>query len=531
MESAEELGGGRDEFARRFLQTAVVVDDQAYMAAHRSDGPEGEVVTPDRRALASSQEDPSPVGRGSEHTLNARSVIDSFSELGVICGVVGPTQSAMEVMRQADIVVLDWLLQDGDPQHALRLLHDLLDEEVDRNSLRLVAIYTGEARLEDICTAVVDELRKTGLDPVEIESHTTISYRHGRVVLYAKSDVKLAEALKERSVAEGDLPERLVEDFSTMTAGLLPSIALTSLTAVREGAHKVLDQFSADLDPAFLAQRACISNPDDAERQIVNHVAEELRGLMDNAVAAHSPAGAEAIEGWIRRKAGGSMHFEFGGQKRDLEQTITLAKKGLEAGVLKNNAFEGLSAGFAGGAVVGLDERLAWIMSFRTVLGAPPPTLWLGSVVTATMDDDEMHLICMRPRCDCIRLDEETSFFFLPLVELGKVRKQKVRKQKVREQLVVRLGDKFKRLGIELDPAGWVLRQFKPSEHTRAVTATRREPDGVFEFTDTCDKRYSWRGELKAEYAQRIAQTLATALSRVAVDESEWLRRMAGKGH
>ena len=125
----------------------------------------------------------------------------------------------------------------------------------------------------------------------------------------------------------------------------------------------------------------------------------------------------------------------------------------------------------------------------------------------------------MRPRCDCVRLEEETSFFFLPLVEPGKVG----------EQLVVRLGDDFKRLGIGLDPAGWVLRQFKPSEDTRAVTATKREAEGGFEFTDTCDKRYTWRGELKAEYAQRIAQTLATKLSRVAVDESEWFRRMAEK--
>ena len=55
-----------------------------------------------------------------------------------------------------------------------------------------------------------------------------------------------------------DLPERLVQDFAAMTEGLLPGIALTSLTAVREGAHRVLDQFCADLDPAFLAHRACI---------------------------------------------------------------------------------------------------------------------------------------------------------------------------------------------------------------------------------------------------------------------------------
>ena len=42
--------------------------------------------------------------------------------------------------------------------------------------------------------------------------------------------------------------------------------------------------------------------------------------------------------------------------------------------------------------------------------------------------------------------------------------------------------------------------------------------------------RFVWQGELKAEFAQRIAQTFTANLSRVAVDESEWLRRMAGKG-
>ena len=52
---------------------------------------------------------------------------------------------------------------------------------------------------------------------------------------------------------------------------------------------------------------------------------------------------------------------------------------------------------------------------------------------------------------------------------------------------------------------------------------------GGFEFTDTSDNRYRWRGELKAEYAQRIAQTFGTTLSRVAIDESEWLRRSARK--
>ena len=106
----------------------------------------------------------------------------------------------------------------------------------------------------------------------------------------------------------------------------------------------VLDQFCADLDPAFLAHRAClVGNPDEAEQHIVNHVAEELRGLMDNAVAAQSPCGRRGeLRSWVRLKNGGAGRFTCSAKRDlDLEQTITLAKKGLGASVLGKNAFEG----------------------------------------------------------------------------------------------------------------------------------------------------------------------------------------------
>ena len=493
-----------------------------------TDGPRAEVVAPSRHAPSSSQDDHGPVDRGAMHTLDAGSIMDSFSALGVICGVVGPTGSAMETMRQADIVVLDWLLQDGDSRYALELLRGLLAGEVDRNSLRLVAIYTGEARLEEICADVSAELMEAGLEPVENETKTEVSYRHGRVLLYAKPGVNLAEPLRDRSVAEEDLPGRLVQDFASMTEGLLPGIALTSLSAVREGEHKILDRFCAELDPAFLAHMACLPDPEDAERQFVMHVAEELRGLMDNAVAEGSPAGAQAVEGWIRCKGDEGASFRFGERELDLQQTVELATKGLKASALGQSAFKHLAAGFAGRDVVDLDEQLAWIMSFRTVFNAPPPTLWLGSVVTTVMDSKEAHLICMRPRCDCVRLDRETIFNFLPLVAPSKF--GELKELKIEEQIVTKVDEDFTRLGIGLDPSGWVLRQFQPTGDNRAVIATRREPDGGFEFTDACGIRYAWQGELKAEYAQRIAQTFATTLGRMAVDESEWLRRMAARG-
>lgn len=519
---AEEDQGRK--LAQRFLRTAVVVDDKAEMAL---DPVPKEISTPDRRTRSRSPEDRGDHAHGSQHTLDAKSVIGSFSAQGVICGVIEPVHSAVEVVRRADIVVLDWLLRDNKPDYTLELLGDLVGGENDRNALRLVAIYTGEARLDEIAQSVLDELRSKGLDPEEDHLPNAIPYRHGRIVLYAKSSVNLVPSLKERGVAAEDLPKRLLGDFAAMTEGLLPSIALTSLAAVREGEHEVLDQFRAELDPAFLAHRTCLPEPEDAEGQMVNHVAEELRGLMDNAVAAASPAGGSAVERWLRRKFHTDAQFSVGKQKLDLEETIRLANIGIDSSRFKNattkkkiEVVKSLSKGIFGGDAEGLDEQLAWVMSFRTVRSAPPPTLWLGAVVAQNSDSEEQLLLCMRPRCDCVRLNDETSFLFLPLSA----------PQKGRQQIVVRRRNQFERLAIDLKPNSWVFRRFCPSAGAGSVIASRQGDDGDFSFTDTCKSRYEWLGELKAEYAQRIAQTLARDISRVAVDESEWLRRIVEMG-
>ena len=98
---------------------------------------------------------------------------------------------------------------------------------------------------------------------------------------------------------------------------------------------------------------------------------------------------------------------------------------------------------------------------------------------------------------------------------------------KTKEQIITRDEDGFTRRSIGLNPSDWVLRDFQPIDNNRSILATRRQTEGEFEFRDTCGIRYVWQGELKSEYAQRIAHVFATELSRVAVAESEWLRRMA----
>ena len=507
------------ELARRFLQTAIVVDDEAFMLA-TEDVSIRELVVPTRRQPKSS-EDEARTGSPDGRRLDSEALIDSFADLGVICGVIGPSKKAMLTIRQADIVVLDWRLKAEEPKYALELFVDIVTGAADRNALRLVAFYTGEEDLPKMQGEIFAALTSEGLDP-QHEGLGTLTYGHGRIVLYAKPSVNLPGNLRSRQLTEEELPSRLVDDFSRMTAGLLPSIALVSLTAVRECAHMVLDRFCPRLDPAFLAHRACLPNPDDAERQMVNHVAEELRSLMDYAVADQSPAGESAVAGWIRERAGDPpREFQFGGKSLTSDQTVALARDGLERHqILRKGEFEGLSAGFAGGNADALDEELAWIITSRTVFNAPPPTLWLGTVVASSrqgdQDDPPQHLICLRPRCDSVRLKDSTSFPFLPL---GAPRQGQ-------EQLIVRLNDSYERRGIALDASGWQIVVFKPDKERESVVA-RSDHSGAFVFVDAEENEYTWLGELRAEFAQQIAQRFAETLSRVAVDNSEWLRRIA----
>lgn len=506
------------ELAQRFVQTAIVVDDEAFVAPH--DTAVDKVVVP-RRQRSDTTDAGDAAARSGRHGLDTRAIIEGFAALGVICSAVRPTEPAMSAIRQADIVVLDWRLKVGEPEFALNLLARILTEEPDRNALRLLTIYTGEAEFDRIQDAIVSRLKTSGLEP-DVSEAGTVTYGHGCVVLYAKPSVNLPPAFRGREIDEGKLPQALVDDFSRVTAGLLPGIALVSLTAVREGAHSVLDRFRAELDPAYLAHRACLPDPDDAERQMVNHVAEELRGLMDYAVADQQPAGRQPITQWIAERASEPPDdFQFGDRGLSPEQTVALAIEGLERSSLPKGGFRSLSSGFNRGDVEQLDERLAWIFTSRTVFNAPLPRLWLGTVVrrkAGVAGSDDSLLICLRPRCDSVRLKAKTSFAFLPL---GEPKRDQM-------QLVIRLGKNYRRRGIAVDASGWTVHEFKPDDDGGDTVVARKEDSaGAFVFTDAGGCKYEWLGELKAEFAHRVAQTFADTLSRVAVDDSEWLRRSA----
>ena len=523
----------REEIAARFLQTVVIVDDEAYIGD--PPGIAGHLDTPTRRTAipvaAEEAEEVAERGEGGSHNLNAGLLVESFSRRGLICAVIAPQSDAgrsdtdptdlvAPAARRADIVILDWRLNNDNGEKTMSILKNILatDNEMDPDGrLRLVAVYTGEQNLSGIGRKILD-----GLDGFDGDERCVVlSRRHCRILIYAKSDTPLVPDLVGRSFSESDMPERLIRDFTRMTEGLLPSIALTSLAAIRENSHRILDRLDANLDPAFLTHRACLSVPDDSQQHMVAQRANELHGIMGDAVASGNPAGMEAIEGWLNSSLGPDAVLNFGdGKRASREETIAMLKEGLEEktpnDLNRRSGFRFLTRGFSNGedSEHQLDRRLAWMFNFRTVFGPAPPILQLGTVLRRENDDADCLLLCMRPICDSVRLPGTTNFLLLPLVAPDGKPSQFVLRTDV---------NTFRRVAISTKMNQWLLIPFFPNQATKSVAAERDGAD--FCFSDVDGIRFDWMGELKADFAQRIAHEFASSLSRVAVNDSEWLRR------
>ena len=191
------------EIAKRFLQTAVVVDDEAQIDV--APPANGLLVKPDRRTLVGNTEETEGIDRPGRHSLDARVLVDSFAEHGLICGVIAPrpddttiNNKVLLIAKQADIVVLDWQFKGDDGIKSLSMLREILKDD-DDGRLRLIAIYTGDPDISGIGQTIAQELEISKWKFRRDKHDVVLCYRHCRIVIYAKSEISLAPGLEDRS--------------------------------------------------------------------------------------------------------------------------------------------------------------------------------------------------------------------------------------------------------------------------------------------------------------------------------------------
>lgn len=531
------------EIANDFLQSIVFIDDKAYSG-----------VTP---------EDPN-------HDFDAQKVSMAFANEKKVCGVYQPkTKDDIEnfksIIKKADVVILDWKIilsenefedlnaDDEDDPRGIYTLEILKNLAQNKDSLKLIIVYTGETDLNDITNQIYEKLKE--IKPDLVNEPCQIASNSFKILIRAKSSVGDDEidnkfnhlvGLNDKIIKYKDLPGFVLDEFTQMTSGLLSNFALLSIKILRENSSKLLALFSKEMDSAFLSHKTLLPNQDDAEDLLIELLSDTMSNLLyynkSNEII------RTLIDDWIKinlveedknlLKKDGSQYNPEEKYLRTHELLIELMKssnKDVEkryVDILTTKADLSKSKSTEYFKYVSLNNTLLFlnnseiskkenvdnnfsILTHHKSLFLPNitiPKLSLGTVVKSTTIENS-YFICIQQKCDSVRIpkDVERKFLFIPLeVSLSKF------------DIITPDGVKLKRIKDSFS-----IRTIKfICKNDDGVIKAEQEANGSFIFIQKYDdEHFEWVLELKDLHSQRIIIEYTSQLSRVGLDESEWHRR------
>ena len=200
-----------------FLQTVVIVDDEAFM--------DPSCQTPSIGEL------PQTIGRGeqpgegikpvqednSSHQLNAKIFSDKFAQNGILFTTLRPSDDEIDtyksVLKKADIVILDWKLKSGesDGETAKELIKSIIQdtEGNTQKSLRSIVVYSGESNLKEKVKLIKSDLIDHLGEP-ETPNEYSLVYDNLQIKIYAKRATQRAPKDTEILKDETELVEAII---------------------------------------------------------------------------------------------------------------------------------------------------------------------------------------------------------------------------------------------------------------------------------------------------------------------------------
>ena len=522
-----------------FLQTVVVVDDKAHLRPlpKSNDGSVlSEIVQSDVEDSATPQANlvpPSPEtgdNLADPQDLDAKALVDGFANEGIACTVLRPAKEddvvsqASKIAAIADIVVLDWILDNDNGKRVSSLMRSMIADRSGTDRTRLIAIYTGERDLRQVADKAADVLSERFGEPPDRHSDFLASKGSVRVAVFGKAGTPVPAVdtdLTERIVSIPELPHRLILEFAQMMTGLLPNVAIAGLSELRAQSHRLLTMFSRALDPAYLGHRVLLSNPSEAEDQVVGMFAAELLSVLEYGGVAKQ-AGLESMRAWVNEMADTQALRPSYLSVTSKDELLKLLENGIESAQgLQLGGWKWAKATYAfasdDGEANEANRQFAKMMHVKTQYGGPPPTLTLGTILCA----ESTYWICLQPKCDSVRIDGPTAFPMLPMTT--------VTDQKTNFEIVVPHGDSWVLLSVPHKPAKIRMFVFESNDSPKEQVTASQIDDSIWTINPIEGPSFEWVAQLKDEHAQRIANEIAGSFSRVGVNESEWVRRSGTK--
>ncbi len=528
------------KIANDFIQSIVFLDDRAYTRDNHH-------------------------GQGNINDLHAPEISKIFAREEKICAVYDPEtlndiSDCKQIATKSDIIILDWFIdireeiEGGDEEddaeeddvrgkYTLDIISSLIDPD-NYDRLKIILVYTGEIDLVDISEKIRDLNPALSLDTDELRLQI------GKTIIFVRAksnnqegiDNRFAHlpSLNDKVLKYRDLPGFLLEEFTKITSGLLTNFALLSITSLRNNTSKVLGLFSNDLDPAYLGHKSLIPKQEDAEDLLIELFGDSIKDLLYYS-GINIKLGKD-INDWIDSNVIAEK-FEHNKKKYDkdlvaikglLSSKEEDAKKRFSSlltgahGEVKNHLLDNPIKIFTNNSnlknVENQNKNFAKLTHHKSLFIPKEiePKLTLGSLIKSTKGDK--YYICIQQKCDSVRISKgtERKFLFLPLSVVSDDNKGKF--------------DLITNSDIELrkDKNSYSIRTIKfCSNNDLGIIKAVKNEQGKYifkqKYTEATDEQFEWILDLKDLHAQRIVIDYTNSLSRVGLDESEWLRKAGTK--
>lgn len=499
------------EIANNFIQNIVFIDDKAY------------------------KED------STNNAFSALDVSNAFAKTGKICAIYAPKSvsdidSYNVILKKADVVILDWYLdierdaeQQLDPdadadndeprgEFTLKLLKQLTSD-AGTDKLKLIIVYTGETRISDIKDDIINNVDS---ELFKVNDYT-IKSSNVSIIIRAKGGKKFEHIpeFKPLIVEYNKLPELILTEFTNLTNGLLSNFALSAITTIRNNTSKILGSFSPNLDPAYLGHRVNLPNPSDAKELLIQLFGDAIAEL----IGSENIDTNTWVENWIHNRieektinlAGKNLTIDseilcqiISVDSPDLNTKIASATKislGKKAPKLASQLFQ-----YGDIQIEDSDISFAKLTHHKNIFlpQQKRPMLTLGTIIKSITSN--LYYICMQQRCDSVRIQGDRRFLFLPLEQ-----------NEDHCSIIVSKESKFR-----INESSYALKtiKFRANNDEQAIYAVKNG-SGKYLFTSIHQEQYEWVVDLKEMHAQRIVNNYCAQLSRVGLNESEWLRLQA----
>jgi hypothetical protein len=538
----------------KFLQSVIFIDDKAYC----------------------------PTDTGSQHDFDARQISNIFAKEGKICAVYKPeTTDDIDVLsslaKKSDIAVLDWQIvlnetadegydDDDDEQDDIRgvytkkIIRNLLSDFQENNTIKLIVVYTGEVDLKRIAIEIKQEVNNL-LERYDMsfefddEDECSLRLNCCKIVVLAKSNRdeqsrRHLPYLDRKTVTYEDLPSKISDEFSTLSRGLLSNFAMESLAEIRGNFNYILSLFSNHLDTAYLTHQALTPNSSDANELLVELLGDTFVSMLRDRNL-NTMLSSDYIDKWIEDNIEEKKKdiLELNGNSVQRNATYTrnkdLVRKLLTSHTDVVQHFRSSFDQFSGNSVSDKSAKklirraidifddnesaselntknirfanLCYLKS-STPSSTKMPNLTLGTVVKSTTKDE--YYVCIQQRCDSVRVSaqEKRRFLFLSLTKVNNDEGKFSFFTPDKQKLLVSKGT-------------YSLRTVKFSGVDSVVSASWDEINEKLYFTpshysEDVSEKFEFVTELKSMYSQRLVEMYSASLSRVGIDEPEWVLQL-----